>query len=61
MADIVCQCGHTKNVHDYNEQYNDYMCLIKGKNTMIEDCPCFNYIPDNLLHIEMLAKKRKLI
>jgi len=62
MIDIICRCGHSKNVHQRlgNEEYGATMCLAAGPDTLVQDCPCYEYTPDNLLHIEQMAKERKL-
>lgn len=62
--DIVCKCGHSKKSH---ANINSHVvggraaCFFLGSPTSDDECPCMDYKPDNLLHIEKLAKKRKLM
>lgn len=57
--DIICKCGHNKKVHEHLR--GNFVCLCVGPYTSINDCPCFEYVPDNLSHIENLAKEKGLI
>jgi len=57
--DIICKCGHTKKEHRM-----DYTSGTQGCRIYIEEfkwCGCYNYHPDNLLHIEQLAKRKGLV
>jgi hypothetical protein len=35
--------------------------MVAGPETTVTDCPCMNYVPDNLSYMEQIAKKRKLV
>ena len=63
--DIICKCGHSKRFHkECGPPIGEEWCEGKGlpKNVGYgNNCQCWAYKPDNLLHIETLAKKRKLI
>jgi hypothetical protein len=61
-VNIICQCGHRQRVHKLLPDFgNALVCMCHGKDTLVDDCYCYRYVPDNLLHIENLAKERKLI
>lgn len=65
--DIICQCGHEKKDHkSVGAPIWDEFCdgeRIKDRKVgdYLYICICHSYNPDNLLHIEKEAKKRKLI
>jgi hypothetical protein len=73
MNDILCKCGHEKKHHKSvgTPIWDEYCNAGRRKNSNFEKslvhgnhisiCLCAKYQPDNLLHIETLAKKRKLI
>jgi hypothetical protein len=55
--DIICKCKHKHRDHYYNKSslyIGCWYCASSGE-------WCDSYTPDNLLHIENLAKERKLI
>jgi hypothetical protein len=60
MDDIICQCGHFKKEHLDDGIFSDCLWTYEGKG-FGEDCNCMKYVPDNLSHIENLARERKLI
>jgi len=65
--DIVCKCGHNKKSHGkvgapiWDEWCNGGRKQDRTIRDFIYICTCSEYVPDNLLHIEKEAKKRKLI
>lgn len=66
--DILCKCGHEKHFHKsagtpvWDEWCNGGRVPYRGMaGSYVYICMCHEYKPDNLLHIENLAKKRKLI
>ena len=65
--DILCQCGHEKHFHKsvgtpiWDELCNGGRIRDQKVGNYIYICICPKYIPDNLLHIEAIAKKKKLI
>jgi hypothetical protein len=60
--DIPCKCGHAFNVHKLGVSgLSTYMCMVAGPQTTVTDCPCYKYMPDNLLYIEQLAKQKGLV
>lgn len=63
--DIICQCGHEKKYHGkVDAPIWDEWCNGGRVNASPTDdgvCVCCSYIPDNLLHIEMMAKKKGLV
>jgi hypothetical protein len=56
--DIVCRCGHLKKEHLDDGIFSDCLATYLDQK---QDCGCMQYVPDNLTHIEALAKERKLI
>ena len=65
--DIICACGHEKKYHKsvgapiWDEYCNGARIKSKVDKGYLYICICHEYIPDNLLHIETLDKKRKLL
>ena len=57
---IICKCGHAKSLHRNLQPYYPKACLSKNEDGLY-NCICWEYRPDNLLHIERLAKKKGLI
>ena len=64
---ILCRCGHQEMFHGkvgmpiWDEWCNGGRIRDRKKGEYVYICTCFEYRPDNLGHIEALAKKRKLI
>jgi hypothetical protein len=58
--DIICKCSHNKKAH-FTKFREPGICMFLGIDTVKPDCPCMKYTPDNLTHIEELAKEKKLI
>lgn len=57
--DLKCVCGKSKDAHKHVIPWHDIGCFKHGNG-----CICHlshKYQLDNLLHIERLAKERKLI
>jgi hypothetical protein len=62
MKDIVCRCGHKKKEHKKSTSTGSIICeVMDDKNSDYYADECVDYIPDNLMHIEQLAKERKLL
>lgn len=65
--DIICQCGHDKRFHNkvgapiWDEWCNGGRIRDRKVGNYVFVCTCFTYQPDNLLHIETVAKKKGLI
>ena len=65
--DILCKCGHEKHFHGgvgqpiWDEFCNGGRIRDRKIGNYVYVCTCLEYRPDNLSHIEKLAKKRKLI
>jgi hypothetical protein len=57
---VICKCGHIKSLHGNLQPYYPKACLRKDSEGNF-CCMCYEYQPDNLLHIERLAKKRGFI
>jgi hypothetical protein len=73
--DILCRCGHTeaehKNWYGYNTArcelcfskftFNEWTVLMSKFQTAKVNATWHNYQPDNLTHIEQLAKQKGLV
>jgi hypothetical protein len=60
--DIVCRCGHPRDLHFHKNGVSGCQKRLGWgiEGTRYAD-DCREYHPDNLTHIEWLAKERKLI
>jgi hypothetical protein len=69
MNDILCKCGHAKKDH---ERFSNEYCFGCWSKRWSEKYAhkfhdeldfkfCRQYVPDNLTHIEYLAKEKGLI
>jgi hypothetical protein len=67
MIDIICRCGHShyesRVAFGGKHSTRTSMCLamVFNENDGERYCSCNKYVPDNLLHIENLAKQRNLV
>jgi hypothetical protein len=65
MIDIPCKgCGHGQNEHcpiKYSGTHHCGTTECNVPNSLGLLCACMQFIPDNLLFIEQVAKERKLI
>ena len=70
--DILCKCGHSKSGHSRfgphtMQDYQSCICWLgrnRGlglKKTNWRTCKCEQYQPDNLSHIEQVAKQKGLV
>jgi hypothetical protein len=69
VTEILCSCGHIKEQHTTVGQFivapvylpfcHAQIVTINGQHADI--CRCSGYKPDNLMHIERLARERNLI
>jgi hypothetical protein len=59
--ELYCKCGHKKSDHGHIFYIRlPSICLLKQINGGFED-NCRQFIPDNLMTIEMLAKEKGLV
>jgi hypothetical protein len=73
---ITCKCGHSRKDHEVPGELKRFEDAILGPRYIQDacyvgpvrrdwhanwECHCNHYTPDNLTHIEILAKERKLI
>lgn len=65
MNNILCKCGHSRTIHVPIRRGSFVMyptaCMPKGMDSSMLDCPCYEYIADNLLTVEQMAKAKNLI
>jgi len=66
VNDILCRCGHGKAEHPKVGRANYYVCngCFEGRIRGIlqfGSVECTVYVPDNLKHIEALAKEKNLV
>ncbi len=65
MNNIICRCRHLREEHCEVEQLPLVvlgilsLCQHKINQGIVIDCNCDGYTPDNLMHIEILAKKTR--
>jgi len=68
MTEIPCKCGHSRELHPQNGKFPFIVCdgcfkRNRPNGFQQVNCKqeCVNYIPDNLMFIEQLAKVRGLV
>ena len=61
MTNIPCKCKHFKSSHKYWPSLLSDVCCDALDIRTYKICGCTNYVGDNLLYIEELAKERNLI
>lgn len=65
VLDILCKCGHSFSQHQREQDSSSCVCIVPsmGKSSDWEQWAdkCMKYVPDNLTHIEQLAKQKGLV
>jgi hypothetical protein len=61
MNDITCKCGHRKEQHEFDHVTTQLVCTVPGSGWNNWADRCMDYNPDNLMHIETLAKEKGLV
>lgn len=54
MNNVPCTCGHSRKVHKLVTYAAEghLICMCKGNSTLVDDCRCYEYKPDNLKYLE---------